>query len=261
MKAYHPLLLALLLFTACGTQQKYAYLSDAPRNEKMPIVENYGANIYPGDQLYISVYSQTKESTIPFNEETNSAIGAAKEIKGYLVSDDGFIIFPVMGRVSAEGHTLESFAHELEARLKEGNYVKDPTVTVTLMNFRVAVIGEVKKPQLVHVNGNRITIFEAIAQCGDITMDGLRDQVTVVRFKEGEYVADTVDLTSRAILDSPYYYLRQNDIVYVEQTDKKKRIATRDEEWPHYVSTGVSAVQLARSVLRIISQSQRLKNE
>jgi polysaccharide export outer membrane protein len=263
MKAYRYILFAVaLLFAACGTQQKYAYLGDAPRDKEMPIVETYSANIYPGDRLYINVYSQVKESVVPFNEETKMSIkGETPEIKGYLVAEDGYIVFPVLGRVSTEGKTLESFARELEARLKEGNYVKDPIVTVTLMNFRVTVIGEVKYPRLLHVNGNRITIFEAIAQCGDITMDGMRDAVTVARFSNNEYIADTVDLTSATILNSPYYYLRQNDIVYVEQTDKKKRMATRDENWPHYVSSGVSAIRLAYQIVRTISRTSRYSNK
>lgn len=245
----------LLLLSGCSTQQKYIYVADAPRNESMDIVNNYTTSIFPGDQLYIYVYSQTQVAVQPFNEETREAsvsgtqqnryIPKKKELKGYIVDGNGNIQFPVIGDISTAGLTLDGLAREIEARLIEGRYVKDPLVTVSLMNFRVTVVGEVTTPQLLHGSGNRMTIFEAIARCGDVTMDGIRTNVKVIHTNGDSHTIDSVDLTSRSVLESPCYYLHSGDIVYVEPTPHKKRIAWRDEDWPRYLNIGVQSLRLA----------------
>lgn len=246
----------LLLLLSCSTEQKYAYLKDAPRDKSVPMTQTYSSRIFPDDQLYIYVYSQTPESVIPFNEETNRTDYTARtkvtssqrrnfKPRGHIVGTDGSLLFPVIGTIPTTGMTTEQLGHEIERRLKEGNYVNDPIVSVSLMNFRVTVIGEVTVPQQLHADGNRMTIFEAIARCGDVTMDGMHDNVVVIRNTDGKEVIDSVDLTSREVLQSPYYYLQQNDIVYVTPSEKKKKTAYRNEDWPTYLSTGVAAVQLA----------------
>lgn len=245
--------LAVLLLTASCTTEKHAYLSDAPRNEEMAVTNNYANLLMPGDQLYIHVDSKSPQSVEPFNEETNRAKIKAnvvvsqqkQEIHGYIVSDEGDIIFPILGRIPTQGKSIEQLASYIEGRLVSGRYVRDPQVTVRLMNFRVTVIGEVVTPQQIHVEGNRLTIFEALAMCGDVTMDGLRNCVTIIRETENDPIVDTIDLTSREALNSPYYYLRQNDIVYVEPTKKKKRTAWRNEDWPQYITTGAQALRIA----------------
>lgn len=250
----------ILLLASCGVHERYAYLGDAPRNESIAVNSTYTSTIYPDDRLYIYVYSQTPESAMPFNEETNrsdysasrSYINSSKQQfspKGYLVGSDGTIIYPLLGTLSTKGMTTDSLAHELERRLKESHYVSDAIVTVSLMNFRVTVIGEVKVPQQLHADGSRMTIFEAIAQCGDITMDGVRSNVMVIRTDSAGQRAFAMDLTSRTVFDSPCYYLQQNDIVYVTPTEKKKRRAYRNEDWPGYISLGASAVNAAYNVV------------
>lgn len=237
--------LSLMTLTSCSTG-KYKYVADAPRNEELPILGDYTSTLLPDDQLYIHVDSRSPETVVPFNQETNrSNLDRNTQVHGYHVSSDGDIIFPILGRIHAEGMTAEQLAAYIEGRLVSGRYVKDPQVTVRLMNFRVTVIGEVVNPQQIHMPDARITIFEALAISGDVTLDGLRDCVTIIRNIDGAYVVDTVDLTSRQILDSPYYYLHQNDIVYVEPTKKKKRIAWRDDNWPQYLTTGMAALRLA----------------
>lgn len=239
------IVLSLLLLASCSTG-KYRYVGDAPRDEEMPVTTNYTSTILPDDQLYIHVDSKTPQSVVSFNQETNQAAMITKpEVRGYHVSDEGDIIFPILGRIHTGGMTLDQLAAYIEGRLVAGRYVKDPQVTVRLMNFRVTVIGEVAKPQQIHVAEPRLTIFEALAVCGDVTMDGLRDRVTIIRSEEGIHIVDTVDLTSREILNSPYYYLHQNDVVYIEPTKRKKRTAWRNEDWPQYLTTGVSALRIA----------------
>ena len=158
----------LLLLTGCSSQKKYIYIEDAPRDEEMTIVNNYQTTIFPGDQLYIYVYSQNQIAVRPFNEETRNATTTdnqanmytlrKKELKGYIVDGDGNIQFPVLGTINTTDMTLDALGNEIKARLVEGRYVKDPLVTVSLMNFRVTVVGEVTNPRLLHGTGNRMTI-------------------------------------------------------------------------------------------------------
>ena len=176
----------MILLTACGASREYAYISDAERDSAQAIISTFASTIHPGDQLYIYVASQTPESVIPFNEETNKAAvsltGVSRAanpsgenlVDGYRVSQTGTISFPVLGTIPAAGMTRDSLAREIEERLRDGGYVNDPIVTIRLMNFRVAVVGEVKQPQELHITGERLTIFEALAMCGDVTIHGAR---------------------------------------------------------------------------------------
>lgn len=251
--------LALLFLSGCSPKYKYVYIEDAPRDKEMAIANNYSTTIFPSDQLYIYTYSQTQIAVQPFNEETREATITDsqqkritvknKDIKGYIVDENGNIQFPVLGDINTTGLTLDGLAREIEARLIEGRYVKDPLVTVSLMNFRVTVVGEVTKPQLLHGSGNRMTILEALAKCGDVTMDGIRTNVKVIRTNGSAQTIDSIDLTSKTMLDSPYYYLHSGDIVYVEPTYRKKRKAWRDEDWPRYLNMGAQTVRIAYHIV------------
>lgn len=241
-------LLSAALASACSSEQRYIYLEDAPLDTPLDITNNYDATIFPNDQLYISVASQSPMSVRPFNEETNkSTMRGAKrrEKNGYLVSQSGYITFPILGKIQAVGKTRNQLAGEIEYQLRNEGYVTDAVVTVEIMNFHVTVIGEVKNPRVVKADGGRLTIFEALAQSGDVTIDGMRTNVVVVRSGVNTQIVDTLDLTRKEILNSPYYYLQQNDIVYVEPTPKKKKKAWRDEDWPHYLTIGASSLRLA----------------
>ena len=237
------LLVLPLLFVSCHTKE-IAYISDAQRDSAQDILAVYTATILPGDQLYIYVESKTPESVIPFNQETHKVtltgssleyldtlrrgvIDQSKsnissesqqyvaEVEGYFVSEKGTINFPILGQLSVVGITQDSLKHYLEQRLKEDGYVIDPVVTTKLMNFRVTVVGEVRAPQQIHVPGTRLTILEALAICGDITDYGQRENVVIMRDENGQKTLGEVDLTKKEMLDSPYYYLHNNDVVYI----------------------------------------------
>lgn len=266
---FRLLLLVLpLLFVSCHTKE-IAYISDAQRDSAQDILAVYTATILPGDQLYIYVESKTPESVIPFNQETHKVtltgssleyldtlrrgvIDQSKsnissesqqyvaEVEGYFVSEKGTINFPILGQLSVVGITQDSLKHYLEQRLKEDGYVIDPVVTTKLMNFRVTVVGEVRAPQQIHVPGTRLTILEALAICGDITDYGQRENVVIMRDENGQKTLGEVDLTKKEMLDSPYYYLHNNDVVYIEPNDRQKRMSDRNDDIPRYISIAVS---------------------
>lgn len=267
----------LLLLSSCHTTKEYAYLVDAERDSAIRILNTYTNTIHPGDQLYIQVYSSSPESVVPFNQETNKLVpalakmlqesgmaqtlgeGAAEGVQNiecYLVRENGTIEFPVLGPVPVADLTHDSLESYLQRRLVSERYVSDPIVDVQLMNFRVAVVGEVNAPQELHVEGNRLTLFEALAMCGDITLYGRRDNVTVLR-KVGDAVTPILcNLQSKEFLDSPCYYLNPNDIIYVEPNKKKQKQAYRNEKIPSYISLAVSIVSLSRTIPRTIQTIQ-----
>ncbi len=249
----------VLLLTGCKAEQRYLYVEDAPHNTPIPISNTYDATIYPNDLLYIYVSSQSPESVKRFNQETNTTqtLKDKSQLRGYLVSQSGYIVFPILGRIEVAGLSRTQLERRLESLLIEGGYVTDPVVTVNLMNFHVTVIGEVHKPRVVVAEGSRLTIFEALAQCGDITIDGLRTNVVVVRSGINTQTVDTLDLTRKEILNSPYYYLQQNDIIFVEPTEKKKRKAWRNEDWPKYLNIGVQSLRVAYTTIYYIKLANK----
>lgn len=272
---YTTCLLLLALLSSCSTGRELAYIADAQRDTAQAILTTYSTTIHPGDRLYIYVSSQVPESVVPFNEETNRAVSIASTLRtqeqaggainGYLVDDKGRIVFPVLGEMMVAGMTRDSLSFEISSRLREEGYVSDAIVSVDLMNFRVTVVGEVHRPQELHVVGNRLTLFEALALCGDITLYGRRDNIVIVRqcptplaTPEGEApmpnrsatcIVGEVDLTSKAFLDSPYYYLHPGDIVYVEPDDLRERMARRDPNIPQYTRIGV---QIAAEIMKLV---------
>jgi polysaccharide export outer membrane protein len=265
---------ALSLLAACHSSQELAYFSDAERDSVQAVLSTYNTTIHPGDQLYIYVYSQAPEIAVPFNQETHSiaaeithlnSVGGTNrsnkmsetfqqsnfsQIPGYLVDEAGTIVFPILGKMVVAGLTQDSLSRRIQNMLIDGGYINDPVVTVTPMNFRVTVIGEVAKPQELHITGDRLTILEALAMCGDLTMDGKRENVTVMREKNGVATPINIDLTKKTLFDSEVYYLQSNDVVYVEPSELKKRRMHRDENWPKYVTSTVSIVVTLRNIYR-----------
>ena len=265
-----------LVAVSCSAPKELGYYSDAERDSAQRILTTYTNTIHPGDQLYIYVNSETIESVIPFNQEThteaiemslvnsvstNNSVKSMKDtyyqdktrqVAGYLVDEKGFIQFPILGKIQVAGIPYDSLQNLIQGRLKAEEYVKDPVVTVSPMNFRVSVVGEVRVPREIHVTGERLTIFEALAMCGDITDSGMRSNVVVIREKNGVTTPIEVDLTKKKIFDSEVYYLQQNDIVYVEPNLVKKRRAVQNQDWPKYASLGTSVSWFVYQLARII---------
>lgn len=268
-----PVLLVLAT-ASCSVPREIAYIRDAERDSAQQILSNYVNTIHTGDQLYIYVYSQMVESVVPFNQETHvyaielsklNAAGYSNKpahmsetykkqrshlVDGYLVDENGYIMYPILGKIKVDGITYDSLQNLIQQRLINEDYVKDPIVTVSPLNFRVSVVGEVRNPSELHISGNRLTILEALARCGDITMYGLRDNVVVMREKNGTITPIEVDLTKKTLFDSEVYYLQQNDIVYVEPT--KLRRSKAEDVSLRYIRPYSS---IARSILHLLHRS------
>ena len=238
---------ALMSLTSCNQTQEIAYIHDAQRDSAMTMQGQFSGGIQANDLLSIYVESETPESTIQFNQETNKIAVSngqvmnpgSSAVSGYLVNHDGDIIFPVLGKIHVLGMTHNELAQHIEQQLISEGHITDPVVTVKLMHFRVCILGDVNRPGQLVVPGERLTIFEALSMAGDLTIYGQRHNVTVI----GE-----IDLSSQTVFDSPYYYLHQNDVVYVEPNMRKKKNAERDPMVLTYISSAVSVISVMSSV-------------
>ena len=248
--------LGAMLAVSCGTSEELAYVHDAQRNAETPITGRFTKGIQANDLLSIYVESETPAATIPFNQETNKIAMSdgvvmnpgSSAVNGYLVNNEGDIIFPVLGRVHVLGMTHDELATELQRRLVSEGHILDAQVTVKLMNFKVCVLGDVARPGMIVANGERMTIFEALSMVGDLTIYGQRQNVTVIREENGVRTVGELDLSSKDVFESPFYYLHQNDVVYVEPNMKKKKSAERDPMTMTYISTGLSVLSVLSSM-------------
>lgn len=244
---------AMILLASCRSEKDMIpYIHDAQHDSVVTLNGTFGTAIQTNDLLNIYVGSEEPSSTIQFNQETNKiAISPSgvvmntstnAQVPGYLVDNKGDIVFPVLGTIHVAGLSYTALATLIEERLKGEGHIRDPRVTVKLMNFHVSVLGEVARPGELVTTGERLTIFEALSMVGDITIYGQRYNVTVVREENGKRVIGQIDLTSKDIFDSPYYYLHQNDVVIVEPNVQRKRAASRHLTWMSYLSTALSAI-------------------
>lgn len=243
----------VLLLSACKTDRYTPYLVDVERGDLKQALKQNDVIILPGDELSITVEAADADAAVSFNHRHAVRVGHKKfttENDDYLVGEDGCIDYPHLGHIEVMGLTHDSLSHRLSQALSDSGYIDSPAVTVKMTNFRVAVLGEVAKPGFVYPDGWRLTIFEALAMSGDITIHGRRDNVTVVRTQGDSITVAEMDLTSKTVFDSPCYYLLPNDMVYVEPTDQHKRTATLDQNVPKYITIGVTFYSLVRQTMR-----------
>ena len=225
-------LLAVLLLTSCA-RKNIVYLQDMEMGVGYPIDVKHEAVVHRDDRLDITVSCKNPELAIPFNiyggtfrvgtdgDVTADATTRVNE-KGYRVDVNGDIDFPILGKLHVEGLKVIEVRNLIADRITAGGYMKDPLVSIEFLNFRYTVLGAVGHNGTFTVNGDRITLLEAIANAGDLSPKGRIDRVAVIREVDGERKMFMHDLRSKDIFDSPCFYLQQNDIVYVEPKYRKK---------------------------------------
>lgn len=213
-------------FTSCVSTQKSVYFNNLSDTVIAPVKGNFEPVIHKNDVLQIVVSSMNPEDAIVFNTPSVASTGAAGgglQVTGYLVSEQGFIEYPVLGQVKAAGLTKDQLSVYLRDELNNRKLMKDPVVSIRFLNYRVTVLGEVGNPGVISINNEKMSILEALGMAGDITINGKKENVLLVRDVDGQRVIKRLNLNSNDILSSPYYYLQSNDVVYVEPT--KSRVA------------------------------------
>lgn len=201
-----------IILTSCATREKIVYLQGDQETFEQP--QNYTPTLQPDDQLAITVSGMNPESVTPFNLTNQFPIQDPVRRHVYLVDKNGEIDYPVLGKIKLGGMTRIEAVDFLKDKLKE--YIVNPGVNIQIINFKVTVLGEVSRPGTFSLDNERITILEALGLAGDLTINGVRNNVMVVRENAESKEFFRLDLTSSEVVNSPAYYLKQNDVVYVE---------------------------------------------
>lgn len=222
----------ITLLSGCASYKQVPYIQDADMlstiQEELPL---YDAKIMPKDLLTITVNTTDPEVAAPFNLTVQTSVNVARSnslvqqpiLQQYLVSNDGTIDFPVLGTLQIGG--LTKGEAETLIREKLGEYLKEtPIVTVRMSNYKISVLGEVSRPGVFTISNEKVNIFEALAMAGDLTIWGMRNNVKLIRENaDGQRVIINLNLNRADIVTSPYYYLQQNDILYVTPNKTKAK--------------------------------------
>ena len=248
MRKFFLLLTLACCLTACRTYEKINYIQDVKPGEES-VIDNFSSiRIQPRDMISIVVSSRNPELSTLFNlpvisyqaGSEFSETGLSQRLIGYFVSEEGTIEFPILGTIEVKGLSRKETADLIKRKLIEGNYIKDPVVTVQFINFKVAVLGEVTNPGTYTFDGDKLTVLDALGLAKDLTIFGRRDRVFVIREQDGKRNIYQLDLRSVDMFKSPAYYLKQNDVVYVEPNNVRAGQSTINENNVKSVSLWIS---------------------
>ena len=204
-------IILLVVCTSCVSKKDMTYFQKSEEINNA-LLNNYTPAIQVDDLLSISVSAMEIESSEPFNISLEGATA-------YLVDINGNISFPVLGEIKVKGLTTNALKKTLIKQLEV--YIKNPIVNLKIENFRITVLGEVRNPGVINLVNERITIPEAIGMAGDLTIEGKRKNILLIRNMNGKFERVRLDLTDESIFNSPYYYLAQNDVLYIEPNKAK----------------------------------------
>lgn len=226
------LIVCTLLLFSCASQEKSRYFNNLPEAEFRMANDNPDPIIQKGDILNITVSSLNPAENAIYNAPINSVTSANNaasiaNLTGYLVNPEGKITFPVIGELKASGLNKKQLRDQIVSELTGKQLLLNPVVTIRILNFRVTVLGEVGKPSTIEVPNEKISILEAIGLAGDLTLYAKRDNVLLVRSEEGKKITRRINLETDEIFRSPYYYLKSNDVIYVESNRAKVQSTSR----------------------------------
>ncbi len=249
------LLLGLIAMASCTSYKKVPYLQNSEEIDTAIVSGFYDVRIQPKDMLSITISSEKPEAAIPFNLTVPTTISSSSKglssqpvLQTYLVDNDGCIDFPTLGRIKVDGLTKRELEIMLKERIKS-HFTNDPIVTVRMTNYKISVLGEVTSPGMHTISNEKVNIFEALALSGDLTVYGKRDGVKLIRENtDGTKKIIPLNLNDADIIHSPYYYLQQNDILYVEPNKAK----ARNSDVSNMTSMWFSATSLLMAVVTFL---------
>jgi polysaccharide export outer membrane protein len=249
MNCFRIVILTIIIsLTSCASKKKIAYFQDVKEDLRMM---NYEPILQTDDVLMIVISSVNPEVAAPYNLKTvilqsNSEISLAQErLQSYLIDQEGNIEFPVIGKVHLAGLTRTQGVELIKEKLN--SHIKDPVVNLRILNYKISVLGEVNKPGVYPLQSERITLLEAISLAGDLSIYGKRTDVLVIREDEGVKTINKIDLTNSDFINSDFYYLNQNDVVYVEPNKTKVNSSIIGPN----VAIGISAASLLVTILAL----------
>jgi len=234
----NSILILIILINSCASKKKYVYFNETINQEKN--LQNFNPTLKTGDILNIIVFSSAPENAVPFNLpiiNTNIRAGYTNGIAsnpGYLINNNGTIDFPIIGEISLINLTTTEASNLIKSKLL--NYISEPIVNIHIDNFKITILGEVRNPGTFQIPNERITILEALGQAGDLTKNGIRKEILLIRDENGQKKEIKIDLTNNSILNSEYYYLTQNDVIYVKPNQAKINSSVVSSSYGMFIS-------------------------
>ena len=251
-KNFSLLFLACVLFVSCASRKDLIYLQDVGTSSQIDQDAKYEPTLKPDDLLSIIISAETPEVTVPFNLpaiQGNYEVGNNQNgIKTYLIDNTGHIDFPVIGKIQLGGLTRAEAINKISLSVSE--YIKDPSINLRILNYKVSVLGEVAKPGTYTISSERITLLEALGMAGDLTIYGQRSNILVIREADGKKSFNRIDITNKNFIASPFYYLTQNDVVVVDPNKAKMNASVIGPNIPLILS----ALSLAATFLIILTR-------
>lgn len=248
--------LFVFMFGACSAPKDVVYLQGVDKltpEQVSQMTQTYTSRISKDDLLSISVTASDPTVTTPFNppvfsyaQQGEQPIVAAQSMYTYLVDSDGNINFPVLGKIHVAGLSKQELCDEMQKKLSK--YIEDPLVNVQITNFRITIMGEVNRPGIFTIKNDRLSILDAFGYVGDLAITANRKNILLIRDNDGQKEFVRMDITDPALFASPYFYLKQNDVIYVEPNLAKQR-NSRFSQSKQYNITVFSSIISAVSVL------------
>ena len=256
------LLVASMLTTGCVSQKKLVYFQGADKlyATAQRISQQYEMKLKPADQILVKITTTDNPELLQIfarditmgalaTTQTYNQGGGLSNAYGYTVTNDGYVILPAIGKVYVDNMTCENAARTIENKIKELQIIQEPEVTVRLLNARVTVVGAVKGPRSVSLTSERNTIIDILAQCGDLDVTSLRQNVKLFREVNGQRHMYTLDLTDVNVFNNPAFYVEQNDMIYVEPN---KSLGVKSSAFYTFLSAGASILGLASSIVALV---------
>lgn len=244
--------LVVISVASCASRKDLAYVQDADQLSDIENFYSFEPTLKVDDLLSIIVAAETPEVTIPFNLpqiQGNYEIGNNQNgIKTYLIDANGFIDFPVVGNIQLGGLSRTQAVEKLEEAV--AIYIINPSINLRILNYKVSIIGEVQKPGTFPLQSERITLLEALSMAGDLTIYGKRDNILIIREINGKKVFNRVDITSADFINSPFYYLTQNDQIVVEPNKARMNASAVGPNIPIFISALSILVSLSIILFR-----------
>jgi len=218
IEKFYLFFLILLVLNSCSTKKDILYFNTVTSGQQDKVVFSAG-KIQPNDILNIIISSSSLELAVAYN------LNQTPTFTGYLVTTEGTVTLPVLGKIKAQELTLSDLENLLVKKLKDENHLSNPIVTVRLMNAKFTVLGEINKPGTYTFSEESISILQALGYAGDLTINGVRNDILIIREENNIKTYAKIDLTSKEWFSSPYYYIKPNDVIYVNPNGAKVKSA------------------------------------
>lgn len=253
MKKIVLFFLSIILITSCTTKKDIVYFQDI-KNKQQSQVQYVVPKIQINDILNVNVSALNPEAVAPFNQQLDNLgnqLDANMKLRGYLVSAEGNIVFPIVGKIKLAGTTPEEAEDIIKNILVSKGLLVDPVISVRLLNGKITILGDISKPGTYPYSEQNITLLQALGYASDLSISGIRKDILVIREENGTRTYGHIDMTKTDWFDSPYYYIKQNDVIYVYPNGPKIKSAGYLTNLSTVLSVVASSITLILLITRL----------